>query len=83
MSQQKVKSVDLIQKKSTVMFVGEYFTLMTTVVLVEELREEDENDYDFSVRLASAFIDNYYGFKVALVSNDIGVVDEEGNDVDE
>lgn len=83
MSQQKVKSIDLIQKKSTVMFVGDFFTLMTTVILIEELREEDENDYDFSVRLASAFLDNYYGFKVLSASNDIGVVDEEGNDVDE
>lgn len=83
MTQQKVKGVDLIQSRRTVQFVGEYFTLMTTVVMVEELRQEDENDYDFAVRLASSFLDNYYGFKVLSVSKSIGVLDEEGNEVDE
>ena len=59
------------------MFVGDYFTLMTTVVLDDNLRETNEDDRDFAVRLASTFIKGHYGFDVEAVSNDIGVVDED------
>lgn len=70
--------MDEIILSRTVMFVGDYFTLMTTVVLDEKLRDEDEGDNDFAVRVASIFMSEYYGFDVALVSNNIGVVDEDG-----
>ena len=60
------------------MFVGDYFTLMTTVVLDEKLRNEGESDNDFAVRVASIFMNEYYGFDVEAVSNDIGVVDGDG-----
>jgi hypothetical protein len=60
------------------MFVGDYFTLMTTVVLDEKLRNESEEDNDFAVRIASVFMNEYYGFDVEAVANSIGVVDEEG-----
>lgn len=70
--------VDEILLSRTVMFVGDYFTLMTTVVLDEKLRDEDEGDNDFAVRVASIFMSEYYGFDVASVSNNIGVVDEDG-----
>ena len=70
--------MDEIQVTRTVMFVGDYFTLMTTVVLDESLREKGEtDDRDFAVRLASTFIKNHYGFDVEAVSNDIGVVDDD------
>ncbi|NBQ64014.1 MAG: hypothetical protein EBT95_00355 [Verrucomicrobia bacterium] len=64
------------------MFVGDYFTLMTTVVLDEKLRQDGESDEDFAVRVASVFINEYYGFDVASVSNDIGIVDGEEDDND-
>jgi len=70
--------MDEILLSRTVMFVGDYFTLMTTVVLDEKLRNEDEGDNDFAVRVASVFMNEYYGFDVESVSNSIGVIDEDG-----
>jgi hypothetical protein len=75
--------MDTINLSRTVMFVGDYFTLMTTIVLDEKLRDENEADNDFAVRVASVFMNEYYGFDVASVSNDIGVVDEGGVEVDD
>lgn len=69
--------MDTIPQTRTVMFVGDYFTLMTTIVLDDNLREPNEDDKDFAVRLASTFIKGHYGFDVEAVSNDIGVVDED------
>jgi hypothetical protein len=63
------------------MFVGDYFTLMTTVVLDETIRNEGEDDNDFAVRLASVLMSEFYGFDVASVANSVGVVDEEGGEV--
>lgn len=65
------------------MFVGDYFTLMTTVVLDEKLREEGESDNDFAFRVASIFMREYYGFDVEAVANSIGIVDENGIEVDD
>jgi hypothetical protein len=70
--------MDEILLSRTVMFVGDYFTLMTTVVLDEKLRNEGEEDNDFAVRVASVFMNEYYGFDVAAVANSIGVVDGDG-----
>lgn len=75
--------MDEILLSRTVMFVGDYFTLMTTVVLDEKLRNEDEEDNDFAVRVASIFMNEYYGFDVQAVSNDIGVVDGDGEVVED
>ena len=74
--------MDIIQTTRTVMFVGDYFTLMTTVVLDESLRESNEDDKDFAVRLASTFIKGHYGFDVETVANDIGIVDDNGDEVE-
>jgi hypothetical protein len=74
---------DVIEFSRTVMFVGDYFTLMTTVVLDESLRLEDEGDQDFAVRVASIFMKDYYGFDVKAVSKQIGVIDENGDEIDE
>ena len=70
--------MDTIPLSKTVMFVGDYFTLMTTIVLDEEIRNKNETDNDFAIRVASVFMKEYYDFDVALVSNNIGIVDEEG-----
>ena len=67
--------MDNILPSRTVMFVGDYFTLMTTIVLDEKLRNKEESDNDFAVRVASVFMSEYYGFDVASVSNSVGVVD--------
>jgi hypothetical protein len=75
-------SIDTVELSKTVMFVGDYFTLMTTVVLDEKLREENEDDKDFAVRVAGIFIEEYYGFDVRSVANSIGVIDEDGEEVE-
>jgi len=72
--------MDNINLSRTVLFVGDYFTLMTTVVLDDKLRLDGEEDEDFAVRTASVFIKEYYGFDVASVSNDIGIVDGDDDD---
>lgn len=59
------------------MFVGDYFTLITTVTLVEPFREKGESDEDFAVRLASDLLNNYYGWDVAAAATvAVGVMDE-------
>ena len=75
--------MDEILLSRTVMFVGDYFTLMTTIVLDEKLRNENESDNDFAVRVASIFMNEYYGFDVEAVSNNIGVVDDDGEVVED
>lgn len=75
--------MDEITLSRTVMFVGDYFTLMTTVVLDEKLREEGESDNDFAVRVASIFMREYYNFDVEAVANSIGIVDENGIEVED
>lgn len=74
--------MDNILPSRTVMFVGDYFTLMTTIVLDEKLRNEGEADNDFAVRVASVFMSEFYGFDVASVASSIGVVDENGTEVE-
>jgi hypothetical protein len=70
--------MDEIEKTRTVMFVGDYFAMTTTVVLDEGLRNEDEGDDDFAIRIASVFLSEYYGFDdLEGKSNDIGIVDED------
>ncbi len=73
--------MDNILPSRTVMFVGDYFTLMTTVVLDETIRNEGEDDNDFAVRLASVLMSEFYGFDVASVANSVGVVDENGMEI--
>lgn len=68
-----MEQIDSVGLSKNVVFVGDYFTLMTTVVLEEILRNKNEDEYDFAVRLASIFMKEYYGFDVASVSNEIGV----------
>jgi hypothetical protein len=70
--------IDEIERTCTVMFVGDYFAMTTTVVLDEELRQDGEDDDDFARRLASTFLSEYYGFDdLEDKANEIGVVDED------
>jgi hypothetical protein len=75
--------MDEIEVTRTVIFVGDYFTLMTTIILDESLRNDGENDYDFAVRLASVLFVELYNFDVEAVSNEIGVTDEQGEEIED
>lgn len=68
--------MDRIPLTRTVVFSADYFTLMTTVVLLEELRAPGETDDDLAVRLASVWMLERYGFDVAGASNAAGVLEE-------
>lgn len=69
--------MDEISLSKTVLFVGDYFSLMTTVVLTENLRNEDEDDDEFAIRLASVLMEEYYGWDVAEKATvSIGIVDD-------
>jgi hypothetical protein len=70
------ESLDEINLSRTVLFVGDYFSMMTTVVLTEELRAEGEEDDEFAIRLAKQFMLGHYGWDLESVSNEIGVVEE-------
>ena len=70
------ESLDEINLSRTVLFVGDYFSMMTTVVLTEELRAEGEEDDEFAIRLAKQFMLFHYGWDLESVSNEIGVVEE-------
>lgn len=72
------EAIDEIALTRTVMFVGDYFTMMTTVVLDEKLRHEGESEDDFATRLASVFLSEYYGFDdlESKASVSIGIVEE-------
>lgn len=71
-----MSDVDKIELTRNVIFVGDYFTLITTVSMPENLRHDDESDEDFAVRLATVFMEEYYGWDVADKANEIGVMDD-------
>lgn len=75
--------IDEIQLVKNVMFVGDYFTLITTVVLEESLRNSDEGDADFAIRLASVWLKEHYGWDVGAVSNEIGIIENDEEDEEE
>lgn len=69
--------MDAIPVLKNVLFIGEYFSLMTTVSLREELRQPGEDDDDdFAVRMAKSVLEEFYGWDVASVSLEIGVIDD-------
>jgi hypothetical protein len=68
--------MDEIKNVKDVMFVGDYFTLITSIQLDESLRtDEDKDDDDFAVRLASVWLAEFYGWDVLEASNEVGVVE--------
>jgi hypothetical protein len=69
--------MDLIPLTRSVLFIGDYFSLITTVTLLDEHRRPDEGDEDYAVRLASDLMLLHYGWDVAAQSANIGVMDED------
>ncbi len=70
--------MDQIEKTCTVMFVGDYFAMTTTVVLDENLRHDGESDDDFATRIAAVFLSEHYGFDdLEDKAFQIGIVDED------
>jgi len=65
-------SIPLIKE---VLYVGEHFTLMTSVVIMESLRLEGESDDELAVRLASKGLQGYYGWNVQEMATDIAIVE--------
>lgn len=73
----KERQMDDLENMKTVLFVGDYFALTTTVLLSEELRHEGESDDDLAIRLASVLMEEHYGFEALEdKSNEIGVIDD-------
>lgn len=69
--------MDVITNTRTVMFVGDYFTLLTTVALEESLRLPEETDDDeFAIRLAATWMGEHYGWDVLKAANEVGIVDD-------
>ena len=69
--------MDAIPMTKDVMFVGEYFSLITSVQPDESLREDGETDDDFAIRVASVLFTEYYGWDVLEVAHEVGVVDRD------
>lgn len=68
--------MDTIADTRTVMFVGDYFTLLTTVQLEESLRVKNEDDDTFAIRLATVWMGEHYGWDVLGASNEVGIVED-------
>jgi hypothetical protein len=71
-----MNTIDEISLNRTVMFVGDYFTLLTTVRLEEALRTEGEGDDELAIRLAAVWMGEHYGWDVIEASNEVGIVEE-------
>lgn len=67
--------MDSVPVIKDVMFVGDYFTLITSVTLEGKLRLDGESDDDFAVRLASMWLGEYYGWDLLKASNEVGIVE--------
>lgn len=66
---------DRISLVKDVLFVGEHFTLMTSVAVDEKHREPGESDDAFFIRLASVGLEEVYGWDVRAQSIDVAVVE--------
>jgi hypothetical protein len=63
------------------MFVGEHFTLVTSVELDERLRTPDDKDDDgFAIRLAAVWLGEMYGWDMLAASNEAGIIDRHDDD---
>jgi hypothetical protein len=69
--------MDTVPWTRSVMFVGDHFSLITTVELQEGQRKNGESDEDLAARIAGEFLLGFYGWNVAAASLNIGVVDAE------
>jgi hypothetical protein len=76
--------VDKIPIIKNVVYIGEYFSLITTVSIdeSEDLRKEGEDDSDLAIRMASDWLKQFYGWDVEEAALTIGVADD-GEPLDE
>jgi hypothetical protein len=72
--------MDLVPLTRSVLYIADFFSLISTVELDEWLRIPGEGDDDFAVRLSNGFLLSHYGWDVAAVSNSIGVMDDNEED---
>ena len=68
--------IDEVAGVRDVMFVGEFFTLLTSVAMLEEFRQPGEGDDEFAIRLAGLLLLETYGWDVAAAANEAGVVED-------
>jgi hypothetical protein len=71
-----VEPIDAIPLIKTVVFIGEYFTVTTSVEPLEELRYEGETDDELAIRLAGEILGELYGWEVLKFAKEIGVYDD-------
>lgn len=68
--------VDEIPNYKNVIFVGEYFTLISTVELVEESRQDNETDDELAIRSAATWLEHHYGWDMNKDAHQAGVMDD-------
>ena len=68
--------MDKVMDTRTVMFIGDYFSMMVTVGVPEEGVKDGEVYEDACLRVASQLMREHYGWDVESVSNHIGILDE-------
>lgn len=69
-------AIDAIPLIKTVVFIGEYFTVTTSVQPLEELRYDAESDDELAIRLAGELLHELYGWDVPAAAKEIGVYDD-------
>lgn len=69
-------AIDAIPLIKTVVFIGEYFTVTTSVQPLEELRYDAETDDELAIRLAGELLHELYGWDVPAAAIEIGVYDD-------
>ena len=68
--------IDQIPIYKNVIFVGEYFTLMSTVEILEEARQEGESDDELAIRTAAAWLSHHYDWDMEKHAHEAGVIDD-------
>lgn len=68
--------MDNITNIKNVIFIGDYFSMIVSVAVLEEDVAPNENYEDACLRAAKALMQHHYGWDVESVCNHIGVLDE-------
>lgn len=71
--------VDNIPTYKNVIFAGEYFTLMSTVEVLDDVRMEGESDDELAIRSASAWLKHHYGWDMEEHATAAGIVEDSGD----
>ena len=75
--------MDVVPLTRSVLFIGDYFSLISTVALDEDQRRDGESDEDLAARIAGEFLLGFYGWNVAAASHEIGLMDADDEEPDE